>query len=120
MTHESWSPLPDAVVRFLTAHITSLSELEVLRLLSRRTAAMSAADVSRELRLGEYFAELILDRLSLSNLVAANDSGYEVVATGEELEALRTLVDLLDKYRVRIATLILAAEPVEDVQMDAD
>lgn len=108
------SGLPDDVAQFLAAHVTSMSEVEVLMLLVRKGRPLSTAQIGKELRLDPYFAALLLDRLCLARLVAPVDDVYELIAGASERNSLERLSVLYDRYRVRIARLILAAAPNAD------
>ena len=113
------SPISDDVRRFLSAHIRSVTELEILLLLSAsQDKSWSPAQVYSSLPTNEPFIRQTLDRFCKEGLAARTDSppGYRFSPTSEA--AAKLIASLHDLYRelpVRIVQAIYEA-PVSDIE----
>lgn len=88
------------VVRFITRHIESVEELEVLLLLrDQREKEWSAAEISKALRATQSSIELRLDRLRSLKLIEQQGDTRSVYPTNHPLEA--DIAQVAEAYRSR-------------------
>jgi hypothetical protein len=124
--------VPPEIARFLTAHIGSVEELELLLLLHRgRERAWTAEEAARALYANPQSIARRLAKLHRSGLVASADapgaSGASAASAAFRFAPadpeLSTLVDRLDdvyrERRVAVITL-LASQPLENIRAFAD
>jgi hypothetical protein len=114
---------PDDVQRFLSEHISSVAQLEVLLLLrSQREREWSPADVARALYTTAEIVAEQLDELQRRGLLTVNEAGshYRYWPVSPELDSQ---VDALDAtYRERRVAVItyIYSQPLDKVRTFAD
>ena len=95
-------PIPSDVADFLSDRISTASEMDVVLLLRRCGEPRTASDVGRDIRLGEHFAELLLERLVQGGLARRVDHTYVLAADAESCRTLDRMAQLAPRYRLRL------------------
>jgi hypothetical protein len=120
----SVSGIPDEVARFVTKHIDSVEQLEVLLLLSGSSDRQwSAAGVAQELRIAPESAAYRLTDLAARGLLET-DGGTEPLyryrpRSGVADQAVSGLAQAYRERRVSIINLIFS-KPLDKIQTFAD
>jgi hypothetical protein len=113
---------PDDVQRFLSEHISSVAQLEVLLLLrSQREREWSPADVAQALYTTPEIVAEQLDELQRRGLLAVQESGrYRYWPVSPELDSRVTALNTAyHERRVAVITYIYS-QPLEKVRTFAD
>ena len=88
-----------------------MSELDVLLFLYGRDAAATAVEISGQLRIGEYFVGLLLDRLVRSGLVRRGPAGFATTDDPGNRATIGRIAQLHDTYRLRMMRFVLTDAP---------
>jgi predicted transcriptional regulator len=104
------SELPAEVQIFITRHIVSVEELEVLLLLhGQKDGDWSAAEINARLRSQEVSIAKWLEALVASRLVSANGGRYRFTPATPELEQqAAALVDAYQTHRIKVIEFIFS------------
>jgi len=117
-------PLPATVRQFISEHIRSIAQLELLLLLSReREKTWSVQEAAKALYTADSMTEPLLESLRSIGLVVRSDDAeqrYSYAPKSPELE--RSVQDLAHEYQERRVTIInlIYSAPAEKLQDFAD
>jgi hypothetical protein len=116
--------LPEDVKKFITEHINSLEQLEVLLLLhNRQDKEWTAQDVSQELRLSPTSVATRLADLQTRGLLTVTESSnplYRYHPQKPDFEpTVNSLAELYPDYRFTVINLIFS-KPLDKIQTFAD
>ncbi len=116
--------IPRDVEAFVSAHLKSVAQLEILLLLhAQEHTSLRPHDVAEELRIDEQWAGAEMERLHRHGLFARNTEGGEAYRYEPEARQTRAAVDALAKafktHRVAVITAIFAT-PADSVGRFAD
>ena len=112
------NPIPSDLRRFIAKHISSVEQLEVLCLLSRKPdKSWTVPEVLREIQSSEKSVAECLETFRLNGLaVGSPETGYRFAPAEEELVA-RT-AELVKAYHERRVSVIetIYAKPTDSIQ----
>ena len=116
--------ISEEVKRFITDHIGSIAQLEILLLVrARRDAALSAEAVARELRIDAEWAANELRSLAERGFLAEQPGSPPAYSFAPESKDLERTIDAVDatyrERRVAVADLIFN-KPIEHARAFAD
>jgi hypothetical protein len=113
--------LPANVRQFISEHIRSIAQLELLLMLRRkREKAWSVEEAAKELYTAATMTEPLLESLRAIGLATLSNGTYSYVPRSAELEQVVTDLDrLYQERRVTVINLIYSA-PVEKLKNFAD
>ena len=111
------SGLPEDVLAFLRAHISSVTQLEFLVVLVSSGTSRSLVELARELRVDPGHAEAQLSSLTGCGLLTFDEHGFCYAPRSKTLDrGAKRLVALYETHRVAITTAIYA--PRDDAGPD--
>jgi hypothetical protein len=116
--------IPPAVVRFLTDHIASVAQLEILILMhGRADEDQTPESVARELRVDAAWAATELEHLVTSGVLAVRAGpvpAYRFAPRTPELaHAVKETIDTYTKRRVSVVNFIFG-KPSANIRVFAD
>ncbi|MGH2802826.1 MAG: hypothetical protein ACRDL4_07255 [Thermoleophilaceae bacterium] len=113
--------MPAPVRRFITSHIVSVAQLEVLLLLrAARDKQWTSDEVARALVTQPEAAAGWLEKLHEQGLAVERDGSYRYQPSTEELDrTVDSLAESYANYRVAVISLIFA-RPSERITLFAD
>lgn len=111
--------LPRAVTRFLSEHINSVEQLEILLLLRTGDRAWTAGEIARELSTSPSSAEVRLEDLARAQLVVRDGDAYRCRVREDLRPVLEQVAESYAKLRVRVISQIFA-QPSEGVRSFSD